>query len=34
MSPEISEDEEAQNNDLEEIYFVPSITWRSDEVFV
>jgi hypothetical protein len=33
MSPEISEDEEVYGHNSEETYFVPSIPWRSDEVF-
>jgi hypothetical protein len=33
MSPEISEDEEAQSQNTVETYFVPSISWHSNEVF-
>jgi hypothetical protein len=33
MSPEISEDEEAQSQNSVETYFIPSIPWRSNEVF-
>ena len=32
MSPEISEDEDTDQPLSEEIYFVPFIPWRSDEV--